>query len=109
MAISSVAQLPITSSHVPSTSTNTFDIDTIECIIQPRNFLFLIPTITGIALGILFLPNFGLVLCKLNFCGFGYVKAPGLNDRKASCIELIQRALRSLNRGSFHVSPNCKN
>ncbi len=34
----------------------------IECIIQPRNFLFLIPTITGIAMGIIFLPNFGLGL-----------------------------------------------
>jgi 8-oxo-dGTP pyrophosphatase MutT (NUDIX family) len=35
----------------------------------------------------------------------GCVKTPGFNDRKASCISLIQRALRSLNRGSFHVSP----
>jgi hypothetical protein len=44
-----------------------------------------------------------------SFCSFGYVKASELNDRKASCIELIQRALRSFNRESFHVSPKCKN
>jgi len=35
----------------------------------------------------------------------GCVKTPGLEYRKASCIKLIQRALRSSNRGSFHVSP----
>ncbi len=59
MAISSVTQHPpITNVHVPHTS----DMDTIECIIQPSNFLHLIPTITGIALGILFLPHFGLGL-----------------------------------------------
>jgi 7-cyano-7-deazaguanine synthase in queuosine biosynthesis/ribosome-associated translation inhibitor RaiA len=34
----------------------------------------------------------------------GCVKTPGLNDRKASCIAAILRALRSFNRGSFHVS-----
>ena len=39
---------------------------------------------------------------------FDCVKASGFNDRKASCIELILRALRSLNRESFHVSPNVK-
>ena len=50
-----------------------------------------------------------LVLCKLSFCTLGYVKASGLSDRKASCIELILRALRSLNRESFHVSLKCKN
>ncbi len=33
-----------------------------DCVINPRNFLFLIPTITAIALGVLFLPNFGLGL-----------------------------------------------
>jgi len=50
-----------------------------------------------------------LVLCHQNFCKFGCVKAPGLDDRKASCIELILRALRSFNRGSFHISPTYKN
>jgi membrane protease YdiL (CAAX protease family) len=60
MAISTVTQQPITNAYAPSTSDT--DTITIECIIQPRNFLFLIPTITGIAIGILFLPNFGLGL-----------------------------------------------
>ncbi len=50
-----------------------------------------------------------LVLCHQNFCKFGCVKAPGLDDRKASCIELILRALRSPSRGSFHISPTYKN
>jgi type IV pilus assembly protein PilM len=50
-----------------------------------------------------------LVLCQQNFCGFGDVKAPGSNDRKASCIEFIQRALRSFNRRNFQVRPNRKN
>jgi hypothetical protein len=49
------------------------------------------------------------VLCYKSFYGFRYVKAPGLNDRKASCIELIQRALRSFNRESFDVGRNRKN
>jgi hypothetical protein len=44
-----------------------------------------------------------------NLSHFGYVKASGFDDRKASCIELILRALRSLNRESFHVSRNVKN
>ena len=43
-----------------------------------------------------------------NLSHFGCVKASGFNDRKASCIELILHALRSLNRESFHVSPNVK-
>jgi hypothetical protein len=47
--------------------------------------------------------------CLQKFFGLGYVKASGLNDCKASCIELIQRALQSFNRESFHVSPNCEN
>jgi membrane protease YdiL (CAAX protease family) len=64
MAISSVPLQPIASSHVPNRSTHapTSDGETTHCIIQPHNFFFLIPTITGIALGILFLPNFGLGL-----------------------------------------------
>src|SRR3982751_5560412 len=37
---------------------------------------------------------------------FSRIKIPGLNDRNASCIHRIQRAFRSLERGSFHVSPN---
>jgi hypothetical protein len=32
--------------------------------------------------------------CLQKFSGLGYVKASGLNDCKASCIELIQRALQ---------------
>ena len=43
-----------------------------------------------------------LVLCQQSYWHLGCVKASGFNDRKASCIELIQRALRSQNRVSFH-------
>ena len=39
---------------------------------------------------------------------FDYAKAPGLNDRKWVHIDLILTHLRSLNRGSFRVSPNVK-
>ncbi len=39
----------------------------------------------------------------------GCVKTPGFKDRKASCIKLILRALRSLNRGSFHISRKGRN
>lgn len=44
-----------------------------------------------------------------SFCSYFYVKAPGLSDRKFSCIEFIQRHLRSLNRGSFLVKDDTKN
>lgn len=63
-AISSLSQHPI-SSHVPSSFTHAPSASHLEAVeygIQPRNFLYLIPTITGIVLGILFLPHFGLGL-----------------------------------------------
>jgi uncharacterized protein (TIGR02452 family) len=44
-----------------------------------------------------------------SFYSFGDVKASGLNDCEASCINSIQLASQSFNRESFHVSPNCKN
>jgi membrane protease YdiL (CAAX protease family) len=43
-------------------SSNLANIDRRERALQPRNFFFLIPTITGIAMGILLFPNFGLGL-----------------------------------------------
>lgn len=43
-----------------------------------------------------------------NLCHSGCVKASELGDRKASCIGLIQRALRSPNCEHFHVSQNGK-
>ncbi len=60
MSVTSIS-LPQTTSATTSTATSSSD-DVIECIIRPRNFLFLIPTITGIAIGIIFLPNFALGL-----------------------------------------------
>lgn len=51
------------------TASNTSAIQPRPRVISPRNFLFLIPTITGIALGLLFLPNFGLGLV-VGMCGF---------------------------------------
>jgi hypothetical protein len=65
---------------------------------HPRSLSQIIAQIAGIA----------LVLCKLKFYRFGCVKAPGFNDRKLTCIDLILANLRSLNRGSFHVSRNGK-
>jgi hypothetical protein len=44
-----------------------------------------------------------------SFCSLGDVKASGLNDCEASCINSIQLASQSFNRENFHVSPNCKN
>lgn len=55
--ISATTSTAASSSAATSSSENV-----IECIIRPKNFLFLIPTITGIAMGIIFLPNFGLGL-----------------------------------------------
>lgn len=49
---------PTSSSEATSTSSEQIT----EFVIYPHHFLFLIPTITGIALGILFVPNFGLGL-----------------------------------------------
>ena len=55
MAISAVAQPYVIPSNPPKEEPK-------EHSIQPRNFLFLIPTITGIVLGLLLIPNFGLGL-----------------------------------------------
>ncbi len=55
MAVSAVAQPQVIPSNPPKEETK-------EHSLQPRNFLFLIPTITGIALGLLLIPNFGLGL-----------------------------------------------
>src|SRR6185503_6739912 len=58
MSISVAVQPPLANISASSA----YAADRRERIIQPHNFLFLIPTITGIALGLLFLPNFGLGL-----------------------------------------------
>ena len=53
-----------------------------------------------------------LEICLFIYCGLlenvnlGCVKASRLRDRKASCISLIQRALRSRSPESFHASRN---
>lgn len=45
----------------------------------------------------------------LGFVNLDCVKAPGFDDSKGGCIELILPPLLSSNRGSFHASPNPQN
>lgn len=58
----------------------------VEINIDPKNFLFLIPTITGIALGIIFLPNFTLGLAA----GFGMVVVTVISLKLLTVAGLIE-------------------
>jgi|GEM_PF-1976233 len=61
----------------------------------------------GISGLLLLISSGGMLYCgRLENVNLGCVKASRLRDRKASCISLIQRALRSRSPESFHASPN---
>jgi membrane protease YdiL (CAAX protease family) len=77
--------------------------DMTETAINPRNFFFLIPTITGVALGILFLPNFSLGLAigaielVVQITAFGILTSKGIlkkeDDKNSEYHKQIRKSL----------------
>lgn len=96
MSVTSVS-LPQTTSTAASSSEHK-----IVCVFEPRNFLFLIPTITGIAMGIIFVPNFGLGLAA----GAGMLVATGLTMIVLSAAGLIERTKERRSEYSKFLAKN---
>jgi hypothetical protein len=74
--------------------------DFVELVVNPRNYLFLIPTIAAIAVGAIFIPHFGLGLAVgtadlvVSMIGFTLLDRSGILPRTEEKNSKYQQALR---------------